>query len=90
MTLGKAIGEQRKFKADAVFEEAKQAALKVKLQAEREAAMKPMIDAVTVTLVAKRLAEKRGITDMLLDENLEVTKRSKPASMLALRPADIK
>ncbi|MCM2348156.1 hypothetical protein [Acidovorax soli] len=54
MTLGKAIEEQRKFKADAALVEAKQQALKAKLQAEREAAMKPMLDAVTVTLVSKK------------------------------------
>lgn len=73
MTLGKAIEEQRKFKADAALEEAKQQALKAKLQAEREAAMKPMLDAVTVTLVSKKIATERGYSGMVMDENLEVT-----------------
>lgn len=73
MTLGKAIEEQRKFRADAAFEEAKQQALKAKLRAEREAAMKPMLDAVTVTLVSKKIAAERGYSGMVMDENLEVT-----------------
>lgn len=73
MTLGKAIDEQRKFKADAALEEAKQQALKAKLQAEREAAMKPMREAITVTLVSKRIKPQNGYGGMLLDENLVVT-----------------
>lgn len=73
MTLGKAIEEQRKFKADAALEEAKQQALKAKLQTEREAAMKPMLDAVTVTLVSKKIATERGYSGIVMDENLEVT-----------------
>jgi len=73
MTLGKAIEEQRKFKADAALEEAKQQALKAKLQAEREAAMKPMREAITVTLVSKEIATERGYSGMVMDENLEVT-----------------
>lgn len=73
MTLGKAIDEQRKFKADAALEEAKQQALKAKLEAEREAALKPMREAITVTLVSKKLATERGYSGMVMDENLEVT-----------------
>jgi hypothetical protein len=71
MTLGKAIEEQRKFQADAVLEEAKQQALKAKLQAERDAAMKPMLEAVTVTLVSKKIAVERGYSGMVMDEKLE-------------------
>jgi hypothetical protein len=55
MTIGKAIEEQRKFRDDASAEEVKQAALKAKLEADREAIRKPMRDAVTVTLVSKTL-----------------------------------
>jgi len=73
MTLGKAIDDQRKFKADAAIEEAKQQALKAKLQAEREAAMKPMKEAITVTLVSKKIRPERGYSGMLLDEYFEVT-----------------
>jgi len=73
MTIGKAIEEQRKFKADRVVEEAKEAALKEKLRAERETAMKTMRDVVTVTLVSKALKEERGMSGMLMDENLQVT-----------------
>jgi hypothetical protein len=73
MTLGKAIEEQRKFKAEAALEEAKQQALKAKLQAEREAALKPMREAVTVTLVSKKLAIERGYSGIVMDEKLEVT-----------------
>lgn len=72
MTLGKAIDEQRKFKADAALEEAKQQALKAKLQAEREAAIKPMLEAVTVTLVSKKIATDHGYSGVVIDENLEV------------------
>ena len=73
MTLGKAIDEQRKFKADVAIEEAKQQALKTKLLAEREAAMKPMREAITVTLVSKKIKPEYGYSGMLLDENFEVT-----------------
>jgi hypothetical protein len=73
MTLGKAIDEQRKFKADAAFEEAKQQALKAKLEAEREAVLKPMREAITVTLVSKKIATERGYSGIVMDENLEVT-----------------
>jgi hypothetical protein len=73
MTLGKAIEEQRKFKADVALEEAKQKALKEKLQAEKEAVLKPMREAVTVTLVSKKLASERGYSGILMDEKLEVT-----------------
>jgi hypothetical protein len=57
MTLGKAIEEQRKFKADAALEEGKQQALKAKLQAEREAAMKPMLEAIA-HLVSKKIIHR--------------------------------
>ena len=73
MTLGKAIEEQRRFRADAVLEEAKQQALKAKLQAEREAAIKPMREAVTVALVSKKINTERGYSGMVMDEYLEVT-----------------
>lgn len=72
MTLGKAIEEQRKFKADAAIEEAKQQALKAKLQAEREAAQKQMREAVTVTLVSKKLVTEHGYSGIVTDENLQV------------------
>lgn len=71
MTIGKAIEEQRKFKADAALEEAKQQALQAKLQAEREAAMKPLREAVTVTLVSKKIVPEYSY-GTLMDENLEV------------------
>lgn len=73
MTIGKAIEEQRKFVADAKLEEAKQEALKAKLKAEREAALKGMRDAVTVTLVSKRLDSERGFSGMVMDEKLVIT-----------------
>jgi hypothetical protein len=73
MTLGKAIEEQRKFKADAALEEAKQQALKAKLQAEREAAMKVMREATTVTLLSKKIASERGYSGIVLDEKIQVT-----------------
>ena len=73
MTLGKAIDEQRKFKADAALEEVKQQALKAKLQAEREAAIKPMREAITVTLVSKQISTERGYSGMVMDEKLDIT-----------------
>lgn len=73
MTIGKAIEDQRKFKADRAVEEAKVAALKEKLRTEREVAMKTMREAVTVTLVSKAIKEQRGMSGMLLDENLHAT-----------------
>lgn len=73
MTIGKAIEEQRKFKADAIVEETKQQALKAKLQAEREAAIKPMREAITVTLVSKKLEIEHGYSGIVMDEKLEVT-----------------
>lgn len=72
MTLGKAIEEQRKFKAEAALEEAKQQILKAKLQAERETAMKVMREATTVTLLSKRIAAERGYSGIVLDEKIQV------------------
>ena len=71
-TLGSAIDEQRKYLANTAAEEAKAKALKEKLIAEREAALKSMREAVTVTVVSKGLQTER-IQGMLLDEKLEVT-----------------
>lgn len=72
MTLGKAIEDQRNFKADAALEEARQQALKAKLQAEREAVLKPMREAVTVSLVSKKITTERGYSGMVMDEKLVV------------------
>lgn len=71
MTLGKAIEEQRKFKAEADLEEAKQKALKAKLEAEREAALKPLREAVTVTLVSKKIVPEYEY-GTLMDEKIDV------------------
>ena len=73
MTVGKAIDEQRNFKADRAIEEAKEQALKEKLKGEREVALKAMRQAVTVTLVSKKIANEYGRSGMLLDEHLEVS-----------------
>jgi len=72
MTLGKAIDEQRKFIDDQKKEEQKQAALKAALQAKREAAIKPMRDAVTVTVVSKKIKPQYGLSGILMDENLVI------------------
>lgn len=72
MTVGKAIEEQRKFKADLAIEEAKQQALQAKLAAEREAALKPLREAVTVTLVSKKVVPEYGYSGTLMDEHLNV------------------
>lgn len=72
MTIGKAIEEQRKFKADLAIKEAKQQALQAKLASEREAAVKPLREAVTVTLVSKKTVPEYGYSGMLTDEHLQV------------------
>lgn len=72
MTIGKAIEEQRKFKADRALEEAKQQALEAKIKAEREAVLKPLREAVTVTLVSKKVVPEYGYSGILMDENLKV------------------
>ena len=72
LTIGQAIEDQRKFAADQVAEEAKAQALKAKLAQERAVALKAMRDAVTVTLVSKRLDVERGLSGMVLDEKLAV------------------
>ena len=72
VTIGKAIEEQRKFIEDQNAEAAKQAALKVELEAKREAAIKPMREAVTVTLVSKAIQEERGMSGLLMDEHLSI------------------
>jgi hypothetical protein len=73
MTIGKAIDDQRQFLAQQKAEEQKQADLKAALQAKREATLKPMREAVTVTLVSKEIEPEYGMSGMLMDENLSVT-----------------
>lgn len=68
-TIGAAIDEQRKFIADRKLEEAKQAALKAELEARREAAARQMRDAVTVTLVSKKIEVERGYSGIVMDEH---------------------
>ncbi|WIG54913.1 MAG: hypothetical protein OJF61_000699 [Rhodanobacteraceae bacterium] len=72
-TLGQAIEEQRKFLAEQKAEEQRQAALKAALQAKRDAATNAMRDAVTVTLVSKKLKPDYGYSGILMDTNLVVT-----------------
>jgi len=69
VTIGNAIDEQRSFLADRKIEEAKQAALKAELEARKEAAMKQMRDAVTVTLVSKAIEVERGYGGRVIDEH---------------------
>lgn len=73
MTIGKAIEEQRKQQEEQKRRESQQTALKEKLKAERESAVKAMRDVVTVTLVSKELQEERGSGGIVLDENLVVS-----------------
>lgn len=73
MTVGRAIEDQRKFKADRELEEAKEKALKQKLKTEREAAVAKMREAVTVALVSKKLRQEHGSSGILMDEHLVVT-----------------
>lgn len=71
MTVGRAIEDQRKFKAERALEEAREAALKDKLRAEREVAIKTMRESVTITIVSKEVKEER-VSGMLFGENLQV------------------
>jgi hypothetical protein len=66
MTLGRAIEEQRKFAVDRVLE-------KAKLQANRDAALKSMQEALTVTLASKEITTKRGLYGLVTDDKLRVT-----------------
>jgi hypothetical protein len=72
MTLGKAIDEQRKFKAEVQEEELKQAMLKAKLKAAQDAALSKMRDAVTATIISKAVDTERGYSGMALDEKIVV------------------
>lgn len=72
-TIGDAIDAQRKFEAEQRVEEAKQQAIREKLLAEREAALKKMRDAVTVTLVSKDIKGEYGYSGIELDQHLRVT-----------------
>lgn len=58
MTIRNAIAEQRQANADRAAKLLKQQELKAKLQAERSAAMESMTNAVTVTLVSKKIVER--------------------------------
>ncbi len=73
MTIGKAIEDQRKFISERKAEEEKQAALKAALAAKKEAALKPLREAVTVTLVSKAVKPEYGYSGILMDENFVVT-----------------
>jgi hypothetical protein len=73
MTLGKAIEEQRKSVADSAKEQAKQEELKAKIQAEREAAMKPMKEAITVSLISKGISVDKGLSGRMYNESFDVT-----------------
>ncbi len=77
MTLGKAIDEQRQFKAESALEVSKQAALKEKLRAEREVAMKTMREAVTVTVNCRRVLAKLLVAMKTMREAVTVTLVSK-------------
>jgi hypothetical protein len=72
MTIGKAIDEQRDFKAQAAIREAEAKALKEKVLAEQAKAVEEMRKAAVVTLVSKKIDAERsyGVT---ISENLIVT-----------------
>ena len=73
MTLGKAIEEQRKFKTDALLEEAKQNVLKENLAAAKEEQLKSMREAVKVELVSKKLRTNYGFGGVASDELLDIS-----------------
>lgn len=70
-TIGQAIEDQVKFKAEQARKAEEAKALAAKLKAERDAALAKMRDAVTVALVSKKLV-KHGPAGMAFDENLVV------------------
>jgi hypothetical protein len=71
MTVGDAIKQQKEWLAAQKRQAEEAAALKAKLQAERAAAEKKMNDAVTVTLVGKKLRPEYGYSGILMNEWLE-------------------
>lgn len=71
VTIGQAIEAQKKWKAEQDAAEAEKKAAEAKKQAEREAAMSKMREAVSVTLLGKKLAEDRA-AGMVLDEKIEI------------------
>jgi hypothetical protein len=73
MTIGKAIEDQRSFLAHEKQKEAEEAALKAKLQAERDKAVAVMQQAAVVTLVSKKIATETGYSGIVTDEKLLVT-----------------
>lgn len=72
VTIRQALEEQRKYAAETKEKNEAEKALRAKLQAEREAALKKMREAVTVTLVNKKLEVERGFSGIVTDENLVV------------------
>lgn len=72
ITIGDAIKQQKAWLADQKVKEAEAAALKVKLQAERDATEKQMRDAVTVTLVKKSVRTERGYSGIEMDQYIEI------------------
>ncbi|MDL2336266.1 MAG: hypothetical protein QFE16_00345 [Pseudomonadota bacterium] len=73
MTIGKAIDEQRSWKADQVLVEAKKKEEEIKLKAAHEAAVKVMRDAVSVVLVNKKIEAEHGYSGIVTDEKFVVT-----------------
>jgi hypothetical protein len=71
-TIGQAIDNQRAFVAAAEKRDAEEKALKAKLQAEREAAMKAMRDVVTVALVSKKIDVERGYSGIELGRRISI------------------
>jgi hypothetical protein len=72
ITIGKAIEEQREFGKKQEAAEKEEKALQAKLAAEREKAMDAMRQAVSVTIMGKRINTEYGSSDIVIDELLSV------------------
>lgn len=72
-TVGQAIENQRNFKAAYEKQEAEAAALKAKVKAEREVAIKALRDVVTVSLVSKKVEVERGYSGIEMDRKLVIS-----------------
>lgn len=72
ITIGKAIEEQREFGKKQEAAEKEEKALQAKLAAEREKAMDAMRQAVSVTIMGKRINTEYGSSGIVIDELLSV------------------
>jgi len=72
ITIGKAIEEQREFAEKQAAAEKEEKALQAKLAGEQEKAMDAMRQAVSVTIMGKKIKTEYGSSGIVMDELLSV------------------